>query len=529
MSDNIELTVTSRVTSKRVQKHHRSQFSQSNSLSFPTTMSSPPRSLSVSASREATTTPLSMVSDVSEPSEANTTNNNQHPHGSSKSNSNKDVNTKLPAAQRDSQQPQSTIQMMTMDHEGDRIWRPPTPQQKQQLLEEHQKQQQHQSTTPSPSREMSEQGEIVQDVDPSWWKRGVQRLLTRSNNNDTETRRNDAPGDVEELGYASLNDGYGNVDSASPSRTPQDDPPPSHSNTSSPSRAFVAASSLVSTPKRKTRGTNGSLRTSLLQEAQQPSPPADALRRGGGDSSLSLSSSLSNMPPSRSPEDSIHEDCSFFFRDEDAAEEAHGARKAKRGFRALRQHEHRTDFSYKDAVDVLAPTFLNQYKTRYEQLNQDFDEVDAGPSNPCLGLEADDANSEVPSEIVRTQTAIHSSLFYQHQGRVLMRLPVDHVRLFMDPDLEAGVLSVEQCRAAETDNQYKEGDDRPQLRYVMTVDDNLYKRIVTEMSDSLVKPYCGIGRCGNGKEKADIWIACAILVVVLTVFFINVLIWGPHQ
>ena len=44
---------------------------------------------------------------------------------------------------------------------------------------------------------------------------------------------------------------------------------------------------------------------------------------------------------------------------------------------------------------------------------------------------------------------VRSSLFYEQDGRMLMKLPRDQVRLVMDYDLEPGILSVEQWRNRE--------------------------------------------------------------------------------
>lgn len=85
----------------------------------------------------------------------------------------------------------------------------------------------------------------------------------------------------------------------------------------------------------------------------------------------------------------------------------------------------------------------------------------------------------------------------------------------MDPDLEAGVLSVEQWRPLDSELTFKEGDKRPQLRYVMTVDDDLYRKVVDDMGNSFAKPYFGLSRCCHDNEKVDIRIATAILIVVL--------------
>jgi hypothetical protein len=114
---------------------------------------------------------------------------------------------------------------------------------------------------------------------------------------------------------------------------------------------------------------------------------------------------------------------------------------------------------------------------------------------------------------------------------------MDAVRLVMDPDLEAGILSVEQWRREDQ----KEGTpglplspeaavlDRPPLRYALTVSPDLYRRVVAEMSDDFTNPFCGVSRCCSDNGKADIRIAVAILVVIFVVLFINTVYWGPVQ
>ena len=280
-----------------------------------------------------------------------------------------------------------------------------------------------------------------------------------------------------------------------------------------------------------------------------------SLRRVGSEN---RSKGETNSRDGNNAEDAILENCSLFFRTDDDDPQLMAAvgtderqqpsggqrKKNRRGFRALRQHEHQHAFSYKDAVDVLAPTYLNHYKTRYEQLNQDCTPTERKIDRHSLLLMEDEetgrtsrggdassvgvTSSQATLEgIVRTDTAIHSSLFYQHHGRLLMRLPVDQVRLFMDPDLEPGVLSVEQWRPEDSDEKYQDGVEQPRLRYVLTINEDLYRRIVSDMSDGLTKPYCGISRCFHDDEKVDIRFAAAILGFILLILLINVFVWGP--
>jgi hypothetical protein len=125
------------------------------------------------------------------------------------------------------------------------------------------------------------------------------------------------------------------------------------------------------------------------------------------------------------------------------------------------------------------------------------------------------------------------------------------VRLVMDNDLEAGILSVEQWRsddyllpeqdvsATAAANASRDGSnhfsrapatvtpfqDRPPLRYVLTVHDDLYRRIVAEMSEGLYKPYWGLSGCLNENERVDIRVAIAVMAVIMFVLLINTFIW----
>jgi hypothetical protein len=124
----------------------------------------------------------------------------------------------------------------------------------------------------------------------------------------------------------------------------------------------------------------------------------------------------------------------------------------------------------------------------------------------------------------------NSSLFYEQDGRLLMRLPRDQVRLVMDHDLEAGIVAVEQWRKQEIPlgqkvEEQSVFEQTPRLRYVLTVPDDLYRRIVSEMSDSLVPPYLGFFKCCSETERADIRLAIAVLFVVFVLLFISTLVY----
>lgn len=245
-------------------------------------------------------------------------------------------------------------------------------------------------------------------------------------------------------------------------------------------------------------------------------------------------------------EDVLQQDCHFFYRDMDGDRSPPPARRKQSWRAVVRQqqeeqvHQHQQMFEYSDAVTVLAPPVLQRYRTRYQQLNQDLDYYDRESSAVAVSddLElietVDDYNSsgsnmlQQRDRIVRTDTVENSTLFYQlADGRLLMRLPRDQVRLVMDQDLEAGILSVEQwrCKEESTISSELPQESPPPLRYVLTVHDDLYKRIVSEMSETLTKPYCGLNSCCQEGEKVDIRVAAAALLVILFILLINTLIW----
>ncbi len=169
-----------------------------------------------------------------------------------------------------------------------------------------------------------------------------------------------------------------------------------------------------------------------------------------------------------------------------------------------------------------------------------------------------------------------SSLSYISNGRIQMKLPGDNVRLVMDEFLEPGILSVEKddtvCHelddvddlsrpflsSVETNqdqerpierkllneiadvesNNHIDGDQRlsrrnhretklPDLRYVLTVDQNLYKSIIKEVPAS--KMPCGLYFCFHdavdGSRHVNISVAIIILSIVFILLFVGTCIW----
>lgn len=131
----------------------------------------------------------------------------------------------------------------------------------------------------------------------------------------------------------------------------------SHKQSTALASRRIAATSIPRRPK-------SSLQSSLLQE-EHPSTKTDDVLRCRTEWTLKNDNH-------ESTEDMLLNDCSLFFRPDEKDVTTPTGGKQKRGFRALRQDEHQHIFAYSDAVDVFAPTFIKQYKARYEQLNQDF-------------------------------------------------------------------------------------------------------------------------------------------------------------
>lgn len=262
-------------------------------------------------------------------------------------------------------------------------------------------------------------------------------------------------------------------------------------------------------------------------------------------------------------------------------------------------------FDYTDAVTILSPPVLQQYRIRYEQLNRpnpsydddgDSDDDDDNILNANhsrmindhtdphdssynihdLYLTLSDDNED-ENEQIKTTTAANdtntkkkhhsrrknsdtsyttdtvevSSLFYKANGRLLMRLPRDRVRLLQDPDLEPGVLSVdEQWNKKSSDNNTLSSPSSPfiknvqqqnhhhvqqqplplleELHYALTVPDDIYRKVVSEMSYRYSDPLglyfcCSTTEYTNSNERVDIRVAIWLLILLfLILLFITI-------
>jgi hypothetical protein len=235
-------------------------------------------------------------------------------------------------------------------------------------------------------------------------------------------------------------------------------------------------------------------------------------------------------------------------------------------FRSMRRtHRHAELFAYTDAVHVFPPTFLNRYRIRYNELNKEFrsetrhyDEYrdlqlleeeesqhyssfhhpqyhpeldeEQGGHEYYNHLDGSSGGSNHHRHVVTTAT--QSSLFTKIGNTIVLQLPRDQVRLLMDPDLPPGILSVEQWRtppnemrimeqpllngSAHTKKTTNEDPEQqwPPLRYVLTVEEDLYRKMVDEMSGSTLFP-------PHEEEKVDIRVAYTILGIILLILFVN--------
>jgi len=145
-------------------------------------------------------------------------------------------------------------------------------------------------------------------------------------------------------------------------------------------------------------------------------------------------------------------------------------------------------------------------------------------------------------------------------GDVQLHLPIDNVRLTMDPDLEAGeiykqkdddeieryedyhLLCTDPTAGFDLDDDLACGCDcqncnqciakreaLPDVRYVLNVDPDLYKRVLSEIADSRSYP-CGLYYCGHHEDvdTPSIWIAVGIVLIVFLVMA-AMTIWAPYE
>jgi hypothetical protein len=157
------------------------------------------------------------------------------------------------------------------------------------------------------------------------------------------------------------------------------------------------------------------------------------------------------------------------------------------------------------------------------------------------------ALTPLPSGVVDVDVSTNSTLYElnRHTGRVQIHLPKDDVRLVMDPNLEAGILCVVVTEDESKFQLYHtnstvgaakgrpthtsrpdESQKVPPLTYILTVDDDLYKRVLNELAERWSQPF-GLYFCTHETDetsRVSPWFAGMILSVILIAMFIIVLV-----
>ena len=215
-------------------------------------------------------------------------------------------------------------------------------------------------------------------------------------------------------------------------------------------------------------------------------------------------------------EDQLRQDCSFFYQGiEDPIQQKRGAA-----------------FPLSSSSSDKGPRVLSSregalFQAKYQKLNQPiYVDDDLELTEEDGDEEVSTVNDNDTSRNISISDIQNSSLVYKQNGKLHMRLPCDQTRLIMDHDLEPGILSVEQWRCVDANEILPTGDavatKGPPLRYVMTVPDDLYRRLVSEMSYHFDPPYAGFFRCCHeSDEHADIRLALIIVTVFLILLFIG--------
>lgn len=248
-----------------------------------------------------------------------------------------------------------------------------------------------------------------------------------------------------------------------------------------------------------------------------PQQPNDAdTTRYATDSSLMRAENGVEANGAPTVEDQLRQDCHFFYQGFDDQPSPERSRRF-RPFSSPRNTSMRSN-TREGAL------FYAKYQRLNQELNEHYGghdlalEEEGGPEQIHMRLSSDNS--------INVLDVQHSSLFYEQDGKLLMKLPRDQMRLMMDNDLEPGIVSVEQWRKPEDQYQgltaVSQMEMTPPLSYVLTVPDDLYRRVVSEMSYRLMPPCWGFFKCchyHDDTEHADIRLALVILAVTFTLLF----------
>eukprot|EP00978_Attheya_sp_CCMP212_P049427 scaffold662992_cov43-Attheya_sp.AAC.2 len=245
--------------------------------------------------------------------------------------------------------------------------------------------------------------------------------------------------------------------------------------------------------------------------------------------SSSLSSPLSKHQHS-SLEDQVRGECGFFFMDEEETwRNRRSSRRTSSPIDEWDDHGSSRQYMRGGEEDYLAPRSVARFQVLHKTLNSPMAQQPEEPFSEDMPV------VPAPPQFARVTDFNDSSLSYTQDGRLYMRLPTDNVRLVMDPNLEAGILSVEHVHA---EKKRRQTATRRQLRhpmttigsddlsYILTVDEDLYRRIFKEIADS--QSPCGFYFCFQEKQSSghvNICVAVFLLMLILIILGVNTLIW----
>mmetsp|Transcript_28081 Transcript_28081/g.66936 ORF Transcript_28081/g.66936 Transcript_28081/m.66936 type:complete len:482 (+) Transcript_28081:91-1536(+) len=162
----------------------------------------------------------------------------------------------------------------------------------------------------------------------------------------------------------------------------------------------------------------------------------------------------------------------------------------------------------------------NRFAIRKQAGYEDQIDLDLVLENEIEGEE-----NEIRADLTLSSLAIRGGL---------IKLPQDNVRLVHDPHLQPGILSVEKddkrdyglARRTKPGTSDQIHQHRPELSYVLTVDEHLYRRLVQEMVDSYRLP-CGMYYCCHvtDGDHVGIGVAVSALSCIFLLLLIGMIIW----
>ena len=179
-------------------------------------------------------------------------------------------------------------------------------------------------------------------------------------------------------------------------------------------------------------------------------------------------------------------------------------------------------------TDESNPRFIKRFRHEYESLNAPFEEL---YESSRYNIERHDNSFRIPRTAAFTNSLNNielsalqnSSMVYYRHGRLELRLPNDHIRLMMEPDLEPGILSIENETKIRSDDktldQSPDLDQIPnegELSYVLTVEEDLYRRLFTEIADSGAPG--GLYFLFHDDDERRVGVGIAVCILVL--FFV---------